>query len=82
MYETCGQGLVEELMRGFNGTLLAYGETGAGSFNYYSRTSDKGPSEYIGTTSLQRTKLLPPMSLVQRFHCIHLSLFTITLVRL
>jgi kinesin family protein 6/9 len=30
VYETCGQGLVVELMRGYNGTLLTYGETGAG----------------------------------------------------
>ena len=30
VYETCAQDLVAQLMRGFNGTLLAYGETGAG----------------------------------------------------
>ena len=31
MYETCARDLVVQLMRGFNGTLLAYGETGAGN---------------------------------------------------
>lgn len=33
VYETCAQELVVQLMRGFNGTLLAYGETGAGNFS-------------------------------------------------
>ena len=30
VYETCARDLVAQLMRGYNATLLAYGETGAG----------------------------------------------------
>lgn len=31
VYESCAEDLVRDLMRGFNGTLLAYGQTGAGT---------------------------------------------------
>lgn len=34
MYETCAQDLITQLMNGFNGTLLAYGETGAGEHTF------------------------------------------------
>ena len=32
VYETCARDLVVQLMKGFNGTLFAYGQTGAGMY--------------------------------------------------
>ena len=38
VYETCARDLVAQLMRGYNATLLAYGETGAGENFMYCTT--------------------------------------------